>query len=67
MDKQSGRFLIFRIDLIALNIRISKYSLVIASSIVSKVMSFEFETAKPVFFSPLPQPHTIITLNCLTP
>ena len=44
MTEQSGRFLIFPIDFIAFNIRLSKSSFAIASSMVSMVMSFIFET-----------------------
>ena len=40
MTEQSGRFLIFLIDFIAFNIRLSKSSFAIASSMVSVVMSF---------------------------
>ena len=44
MTEQSGRFLIFLINFIASNIRIFKSSFAIASSMVSVVMSFIFET-----------------------
>ena len=44
MTEQSGSFLIFLIDFVAFNIRLSKSSLSIASSVVSVVMSFIFET-----------------------
>ena len=44
MTEQSGRFLIFLIDFIAFNITLSKSSFAIASSMVSVVMSFIFET-----------------------
>ena len=44
MTKQSGRFLTFLIVFIAFNIRLSIFSFAIASSMVSMVMSFIFET-----------------------
>ena len=52
MTEQSGRFLIFHIDFIAFNIRLSKSSFAIASSIVFVVMSFMFETASVKFAYP---------------
>ena len=45
MNKQSRCFLISHTDLTAANIRLSKYSSEIASSVVSMMMSFVFETA----------------------
>ena len=44
MTEQSGRFLVFLIGFIAFNIRSSKSSFAIASSMVSVVISFIFET-----------------------
>ena len=45
MTEQSGRFLTFLIDFIAFNIRLSKSSFAIASSMICVVMPFIFETA----------------------
>ena len=45
MMEQFVRFLILLIDFIAFNIRLSKSSFAIASSMVSVVMSFIFETS----------------------
>ena len=45
MTEQKGRFLIFLIDFIAFNIRLSKSLLAIAPSIVVVGMLFMFETA----------------------
>ena len=44
MTEQFVRFLILLIDFIAFNIRLCKSSFAIASSMVSVVMSFIFET-----------------------
>ena len=45
MEEESGRFLIFPIDFMAFYSRFSKYSLGVASSMVSIVVLFVFETS----------------------
>ena len=49
MTKQWGRFLTFLIDFIAFNIRLSKSSFAVASSMVSVVKLFLFQTAMVKF------------------
>ena len=52
MTEQSGCFLIFLIDFITFNIRLSKSLFAVASSMVSVVMSFIFETTIVKFAYP---------------